>query len=141
MAGIDEHSCIRGEDIGDIKASIRFFQNMEERREQRELERDQRLEERETRMVTAMETIAKQGSAHSEALKAHGQTLLDHKKAIDELFNRMTRLANPPATLKTKFLKSPTFKAIALMIAGAIAANIGKDPEIAIKIVRAAFGG
>lgn len=73
--------------LGEISQAIRFFQEAEERREQRE-----------QRMLLAMETVAKQG----EILKNHAESLSRQEKAQEEVFRRLRTIELMPGQVMSK---------------------------------------
>jgi len=76
-----DHSCSKEETIGQITATIRFFQESEQRREGRE-----------ERMASAMETMAAQG----ESLKSLSLRVDRTERDTDNLYGRMRELEIAP---------------------------------------------
>lgn len=77
-----EHDCVQEKTIGEISATLKFFQAAEVRREARE-----------ERMADAMESVAAQG----ETIKSHAESLMRHEKAVGILFERVREIEKQPA--------------------------------------------
>lgn len=91
--------CRQEKTIGEMTATLLFFQDAERRREKRD-----------ERMVAAMETVAAQG----ETIKSHAETLARHEKGFSAMFDRMRDLElaeeeeedDPPKALAITILES-----------------------------------
>lgn len=72
-----EHQCGKEREIGEITTTLKFFQDAEKRREEREVV-----------MLSTMQQIAGQG----EVIKAHTDTMGRFEKSFENLFGRVHAL-------------------------------------------------
>jgi hypothetical protein len=123
MINHDEAGCVQAGKLGKFEATLEFFQKAEIRRE-----------ERETRMLTAMESVAAQG----EAIKSLQETAQRHDKSLNEAFGRIKKVENPP--LLVKFLSTRLGRYVFAGLVGGCLVGITRNPEAVGKIVQILVG-
>src|SRR5262245_17435546 len=118
-----EHTCSKEREWGEVSATLKFFQDAESRREQRELE-----------MVGTMKAIATQG----EAIKHLQEKSLRHEKALDEAFHRIRKVETPPLFIKLARTRVGRISLAALVLMAVV--GFVKNPEALGKFIKAVIG-
>lgn len=124
MAEHEETGCAQAGTIGEIRATLRFFQESEERRERRD-----------ERLIEAVEKIA----AHGATIEAHAETLARHDKAHGEAFERIRKLEDPP--LLAKLASTKTGRCILAVLLCFAVTVLSKNPAVMETAIKCLIGG